>query len=74
MGSRGVGGGGGGGSAESAAHHWRHEQAVHDCTLSRATIGLSACGSRSQAKDHGLMTVQRCAYPTEPHIINSLSP
>jgi len=27
-------------------------------------IGLSVFGSRNQAKDHGLGTVQRTAYPT----------
>ena len=27
-------------------------------------IGLSVFGSRNQAKDHGLRTVQRTAYPT----------
>ena len=30
----------------------------------RAAIGLSVFGSRIQAKDHGLGTVQRTAYPT----------
>jgi len=27
-------------------------------------IGLAVFGSRNQAKDHGLRTVQRTAYPT----------
>ena len=37
---------------------------VAPCGSSHRFIGLSVFGSRNRAKDHGLRTVQRTAYPT----------
>ena len=52
------------GTQHAIDHRHPHEHRDDDPADPSRFIGLSVFGSRYQAKDHGLRTVERTAYPT----------